>query len=63
MGFKCKGSIGKGASYGKVSKTVILKKGGNLMNPIINRDSDNLKMQAERIKQDLAKLKQDEFRR
>lgn len=29
------------------------------MNPIINRDSDNLKMQAERIKQDLAKLEQD----
>ena len=29
------------------------------MNLIISRDSDNLKMQAERIKQDLAKLEQD----
>jgi len=32
MEFKWKGSIGKGGSSGKISKTVVLKKGENLMN-------------------------------
>jgi hypothetical protein len=49
----------QGGTSGIISKTANSKKGGNLMNGVIHRDSDRLTVHAERIKQGLERLEQD----
>jgi hypothetical protein len=50
---------GEERTSGDISKTAELKKGENLMNAVIHRDSDRLLAHAERIKESLQRLGQD----